>query len=76
MNIEKESVITFDNEGEDVGNGIMRYGHYRNGALMGYVLCGVTELGGDYRPRHPLDILEKFVEHQRGSLLRKSSINT
>ncbi|ENE4300714.1 hypothetical protein ABRD82_002464 [Salmonella enterica] len=62
---ENNSVITFDNEGENIGNGIMRYGHYCNGALMGYVLCGVTEFGGDYRPRHPLDILEKFVEHQR-----------
>lgn len=61
----KESVITFSNKGEDIGNGIMRYGHYCNGALMGYVVCGVTEFGGDYRPRHPLDILEKFVEHQR-----------
>lgn len=65
MQDEKESVITFSNEGQDIGNGIMRYGHYCNGALMGYVLCGVTEFGGDYRPRHPLDILEKFVEHQR-----------
>ncbi|HGB5892416.1 TPA: hypothetical protein ACIVVN_000677 [Salmonella enterica subsp. enterica serovar Kottbus] len=73
---ENNAVITFDNEGEDLGNGIMRYGHYCNGALMGYVLCGVTEFGGDYRPRHPLDILEKFVEHQRGNLLRKSSTNT
>ncbi len=65
---ENNSVITFDNEGENIGNGIMRYGHYCNGALMGYVLCGVTEFGGDYRPRHPLDILEKFVEHQRKKL--------
>lgn len=73
---ENNAVITFDNEGENIGNGIMRYGHYCNGALMGYVLCGVTEFGGDCRPRHPLDILEKFVEHQRGSLLRKSSTNT
>lgn len=75
----KESVITFSNEGQDIGNGIMRYGYYRNGALMGYVVCGVTEFGGDHLPRHPLDILdilEKFVEHQRGSLLRKSSTNT
>ncbi|EBS5659495.1 hypothetical protein DU054_15905 [Salmonella enterica subsp. enterica serovar Bareilly] len=62
---ENNSVITFDNEGEDFGNGIMRYGHYYNGALMGYVVCGVTGFGGDHRPRHPLDILEKFVEHQR-----------
>ncbi|EEB5699459.1 hypothetical protein RNH31_003760 [Salmonella enterica] len=76
MQNEKESVITFSNEGQDIGNGIMRYGHYCNGALMGYVVCGVTEFGGDYRPRHPLDILEKFVEYQRGSLLRKSSTNT
>ncbi|EBI1588894.1 hypothetical protein FKY70_15420 [Salmonella enterica] len=73
---ENNAVITFDNEGENIGNGIMRYGHYCNGALMGYVLCGVTEFGGDCRPRHPLDILDKFVEHQRGSLLRKSSTNT
>lgn len=73
---ENNAAIAFDNEGEDIGNGIMRYGHYCNGALMGYVLCGVTEFGGDYRPRHPLDILEKFVEYQRGSLLRKSSTNT
>lgn len=62
---ENNAAITFDNEGEDVGNDIMRYGYYRNGALMGYVVCGVTEFCGDYRPRHPLDILEKFVEHQR-----------
>ncbi|END3473456.1 hypothetical protein ABL142_002278 [Salmonella enterica] len=62
---ENNSVITFDNEGEDLGNGIMCYGHYCNGALMGYVACGVTEFGGDCRPRHPLDILEKFVEHLR-----------
>ncbi|EDT7399866.1 hypothetical protein AHX81_001251 [Salmonella enterica subsp. enterica] len=62
---ENNTAITFDNEGEDVGNGIMRYGHYCNGALMGYIVCGVTEFGGDHRPRHPLDILEKFVEHQR-----------
>lgn len=62
---ENNAVITFGNEGEDIGNGIMRYGHYCNGTLMGYVACGVTEFGGDYRPTHPLDILEKFVEHQR-----------
>ncbi|EMD3304124.1 hypothetical protein VQ270_003311 [Salmonella enterica] len=61
----KEPVITFDNEGQDIGSGILRYGHYKNSALMGYVVAGVTEFGGNYRPRHPLDILEKFVEHQR-----------
>ncbi|EOV0286650.1 hypothetical protein ACOIP5_005721, partial [Salmonella enterica] len=70
---ENNAVITFGNEGEDIGNGIMRYGHYCNGTLMGYVACGVTEFGGDYRPTHPLDILEKFVEHQRNK--RKKIIN-
>ncbi|EOA1532671.1 hypothetical protein ACH8KY_003175 [Salmonella enterica subsp. enterica serovar Braenderup] len=62
---ENNAAITFSNEGEDIGNGIMRYGYYYNGALMGYVVCGVTEFCGDHRPRHPLNILEKFVEHQR-----------
>lgn len=62
---ENNAVITFDNEGKDIGNDTMRYGYYCNGTLMGYVICGVTEFCGDYRPRHPLDILEKFVEHQR-----------
>nr|EDU9551444.1 hypothetical protein [Salmonella enterica subsp. enterica] len=69
---ENNATIAFDNEGEDIGNGIMRYGHYCNGALMGYVVCGVTELGGDYRPRHPLDILEKFVEHRKKQVVTRS----
>ncbi|EAO8179429.1 hypothetical protein AHV57_00740 [Salmonella enterica] len=60
----KESVITFGNKGQDIGNGIMRHGYYYNGALMGYVVFGLTEFCGDHRPRHSLDILEKFVEHQ------------
>ncbi|ENU7736857.1 hypothetical protein ACE3YX_003470 [Salmonella enterica] len=72
----KEPVITFDNEGRDIGSGIMRYGHYKNGALMGYVIVKVTEFGGDGRRLESLDILEKFTEHQRGNLLRKSSTNT
>lgn len=69
---ENNVAITFSNEGEDIGNGIMRYGHYCNGALMGYVVCGVTEFGGDYRPRHPLDILEKFVEHRKKQVVTRS----
>lgn len=63
----KEPVITFDNEGQDIGGGIMRYGHYKNGALMGYVIVKVTEFGGDGRRQESLDILEKFTEHQRGN---------
>ncbi|EII9022392.1 hypothetical protein KI876_003327 [Salmonella enterica] len=61
----KEPVITFDNEGQDIGNGILRYGHYKNGALMGYVIIKVTEFGGNNRHQESLDILEKFTEHQR-----------
>lgn len=61
----KEPVITFDNEGRDIGGGILRYGHYKNGALMGYVVVKVTEFGGDGRRLESLDILEKFTEHQR-----------
>ncbi|EIZ8432236.1 hypothetical protein MQY13_000528 [Salmonella enterica subsp. diarizonae] len=61
----KEPVITFDNEGQDIGGGILRYGHYKNGALMGYVIVKVTEFGGDGRRLESLDILEKFIEHQR-----------
>lgn len=61
----KEPVITFDSEGRDIGNGILRYGHYKNGALMGYVVVKVTEFGGDDRRQEPLYILEKFTEHQR-----------
>ncbi|EAW2469889.1 hypothetical protein FMF70_00345 [Salmonella enterica] len=76
MQEEKESVITFSNEGEDIGNGIMRYGHYCNGALMGYVAVGITKFGGNVSRQEILNILEKFVEHQQGSLLRKSSTNT
>ncbi|EJJ3987711.1 hypothetical protein NI343_003513 [Salmonella enterica] len=72
----KEPVITFDNEGRDIGSGILRYGHYKNGALMGYVIVKVTEFGGDGRRQESLDILEKFTEHQRGNLLRKSSTIT
>ncbi|EDQ9398997.1 hypothetical protein G3G68_003440, partial [Salmonella enterica] len=61
----KEPVITFDNEGRDIGSGTLRYGHYKNGALMGYVIVKVTEFGGDGRRQESLDILEKFTEHQR-----------
>lgn len=61
----KEPVITFDNEGRDIGGGILRYGHYKNGALMGYVVAGVTEFGGNNRRQESLDILEKFTKHQR-----------
>ncbi|EBP4367114.1 hypothetical protein UJ48_20555 [Salmonella enterica] len=61
----KEPVITFDSEGRDIGNGILRYGHYKNGALMGYVVVKVTEFGGDDRRQEPLYILEKLTEHQR-----------
>ncbi|EFU5481626.1 hypothetical protein HT342_002093 [Salmonella enterica subsp. enterica serovar Muenchen] len=61
----KEPVITFDNEGRDIGSGTLRYGHYKNGALMGYVVVKVTEFGGDGRRQESLDILEKFTEHQR-----------
>ncbi|EHN6228861.1 hypothetical protein KJE99_005075, partial [Salmonella enterica] len=51
--------------GQDIGNGILRYGHYKNGALMGYVIIKVTEFGGNNRHQESLDILEKFTEHQR-----------
>ncbi|EHU0151768.1 hypothetical protein KY035_003198 [Salmonella enterica subsp. enterica serovar Sandiego] len=61
----KEPVITFDNEGQDIGGGILRYGHYKNGALMGYVVVKVTEFGGDGCHQESLDILEKFIQHQR-----------
>lgn len=61
----KEPVITFDNEGRDIGGGIKRYRHYKNGALMGYVVVGVTEFGGNDHHLESLDILEKFTKHQR-----------
>ncbi len=62
---ENNAAIAFDNEGEDIGNGIMRYGHYYNGALMGYVAVGITKFGGNVSRQEILNILEKLVEHQR-----------
>ncbi|EAQ6131576.1 hypothetical protein AXA88_23155 [Salmonella enterica] len=57
--------ITFDEKGRYDGEGFMRYGHYRNGALMGYVTVRASTWGADFNSQDLPDILEKFIEHQR-----------
>ena len=68
---ENNAAIAFDNEGEDIGNGIMRYGHYCNGALMGYVAVGITKFGGNVSRQEILNILEKFVEHRKKQVVTR-----
>lgn len=57
--------ITFDEKGRYDGEGLMRYGHYRNGALMGYITVRASTWGADFNSQDLPYILEKFIEHQR-----------
>ncbi|HFD9221828.1 TPA: hypothetical protein ACF632_003441 [Salmonella enterica] len=62
--LSRQSEITFDEKARYDGKGLMRYGHYRNGALMGYVTARATTYGADFNAQDLSVILEKFIEHQ------------
>ncbi|HAF5675589.1 TPA: hypothetical protein ACJGSF_002805 [Salmonella enterica subsp. enterica serovar Muenchen] len=57
--------ITFDEKGRYDGEGLMRYGHYRNGALMGYITVRASAWGEDFNSQDLPYILQKFIAHQR-----------
>lgn len=62
--LSRQPEITFDEKTRYDGEGLMRYGHYRNGALMGYVTVRATTYGADFNAQDLSVILEKFIEHQ------------